>query len=64
MKHSLVTLLIIVALSLAIWAFFFFAPGPPLEQEETLFVVLTTSIVVAGVRAIWRYFQKKRTDSQ
>lgn len=53
MNTSGVTLGIILALSLAVWTYFYVSPGAPLNASETAVVVGVCAAVVYIVRWLW-----------
>lgn len=60
MKASAITLGIILALSLAVWTFFYLSPGAPLNGSETAVVVGVCAGVVYLGRWIWGRIRKVR----
>jgi hypothetical protein len=50
---SVGTLAAILALSLAVWTFFYLGPGAPLNASETSVVVGVCAVAVLGARWVW-----------
>ena len=63
MKLSFATFFAIVALSLAVWLFFYLmTPEAPLALPETGVVVLTSTAVVLAAKWIWNQLRKRKRE--
>jgi hypothetical protein len=54
------TLAAILVLSLAVWAYFYVSPGPPLNASETAVVVGLCAAAVVIARWLWSRFRGAR----
>lgn len=62
MKPSPGALVATLALSLAVWAYFYVSPGTPLDASETAVVVGVCAVVVFLARRAWVRLRGARGD--
>ena len=61
LRTSIIPVLIILALALVVWAFFYvMTPGAPLTFRETTVIVGVCAAVIFSLRAVRKYLNKNR----